>query len=952
MSTSKVVKVEEIDQPGLSVRGPDLGPGFDRSKTDQTVSTLLAYGTDSSLLPTREGLYEEDVEIDIVEQEDESRDKVYPLPDNWPKIPQIFRRRSCELTKASSPCINKAVSHLELLQNVIEDWFRQKEEETFREQPVEREALKKELRFSRDPTYRTIQSASSRESALSLRHPTSALSVQGVGISKDEETEQEIPKTVVPFLGAEDVIDEVMTLLARLENDRQDTDVAYEREKERVVRLADKVDSHCRRRITELPAVVQKEHEECIIDLNELQWHVAYSSRNQERIKGRMDIAEVLNRRLKEDIEFVKKHIPLVEEKLELELEAMSKIRNAQTDTDQELDVTITRQNKTEAKSSEAFTKAETERGHIKHELDTVKDALSNINEELSEAKMTFNAYSHQINDMQQQLKDNEQELKVLEVKNENARVAEEMQGAKVRDIQGKIMESESEHARLDAENTQLTAELNARKTQYGNTIRELELAIKGRDNKLRLVVRKNQEVEMEVQDLMDKIGECQRQKVSDEKNVARIHKEMQKVQQQMSVTTDEFNRVAGINANIRDTLVNEQEKTFKMEESLKITAETLKKQVKDEVHTRTVLSSRITADTQDLQKSRVEIREKKNKMMFDIREGKAAKVADDVLTAVGGVRQKVEKLRTTKQDKVQKKRELSAQREETVKRKEESTKRFNERLTQIEPHHSHLKGDLLNVNKRLDHMEWKSDVMKNKMEDMDKSQGMMDRLVTNTAKSLDTLTSDLEEINIQLEAHQKMEDDLRIQYNEVLGRIRSNEANHRSFIDERHKVQRDLEMRKKKSIQENTDLASQYRTAQNDYMTLKDKLMNNFENRVKLENAIKDCRQLQALQVRMHSAMLEYYKYRGLYNTSELTRMEDSSYSNSKKVTALQENMDSALKNITNFIQTQMTGDHIKKVAWDAVKKQEKKEEAREAKRKAKTLTDLKTSKTVEVNA
>ena len=47
---------------------------------------------------------------------------------------------------------------------------------------------------------------------------------------------------------------------------------------------------------------------------------------------------------------------------------------------------------------------------------------------------------------------------------------------------------------------------LYSQKTQYGNTIRELELAIKGRDNKLRLVSRKNQEVEMEVQDLMDKI--------------------------------------------------------------------------------------------------------------------------------------------------------------------------------------------------------------------------------------------------------------------------------------------------------------------------------------------------------------------------------------------------------------------------------------------------------------
>ena len=49
-----------------------------------------------------------------------------------------------------------------------------------------------------------------------------------------------------------------MTLLARLENDRQETDMAHEREKERVQRLANKIDSHCQRRITELPEVVQR----------------------------------------------------------------------------------------------------------------------------------------------------------------------------------------------------------------------------------------------------------------------------------------------------------------------------------------------------------------------------------------------------------------------------------------------------------------------------------------------------------------------------------------------------------------------------------------------------------------------------------------------------------------------------------------------------------------------
>jgi hypothetical protein len=42
-----------------------------------------------------------------------------------------------------------------------------------------------------------------------------------------------------------------------------------------------------------------------------------------------------------------------------------------------------------------------------------------------------------------------------------------------------------------------------------------------------------------------------------------------------------------------------------------------------------------------------------------------------------------------------------------------------------------------------------------------------------------------------------------------------------------------------------NKELASKYRQAQNDYLNLKDKLLNNFDDRVKLEAAIKDCRQV-----------------------------------------------------------------------------------------------------------
>ena len=50
------------------------------------------------------------------------------------------------------------------------------------------------------------------------------------------------------------------------------------------------------------------EHEACSMDINELNWHVSYRSRIESRIKNKVAIAEVLNSRLKEDIEFVQKH--------------------------------------------------------------------------------------------------------------------------------------------------------------------------------------------------------------------------------------------------------------------------------------------------------------------------------------------------------------------------------------------------------------------------------------------------------------------------------------------------------------------------------------------------------------------------------------------------------------------------------------------------------------------
>ena len=70
---------------------------------------------------------------------------------------------------------------------------------------------------------------------------------------------------------------------------------------------------------------------------------------------------------------------------------------------------------------------------------------------------------------------------------------------------------------------------------------------------------------------------------------------------------------------------------------------------------------------------------------------------------------------------------------------------------------------------------------------------------------------------------------------------------------------------------------------------------------------------------------MLAYYRYRSLYNGAELKRMEEESSLNGVKVSQLQNQMDSALDKISDFLQNQLDGDTIRRMAMEKVDKEEK---------------------------
>ncbi|KFO94166.1 Coiled-coil domain-containing protein 178, partial [Buceros rhinoceros silvestris] len=119
---------------------------------------------------------------------------------------------------------------------------------------------------------------------------------------------------------------EVTELIKQLEADREKAEKALELEKQRRKKLSMKIDSMSLWRLQHLPAAVQKEYEMCLQDTLELEWHFDCKSRHLRQVQNQILQTERVIRKVEEDIDCMKKHSPLLEEKLNVEGEAVKEV--------------------------------------------------------------------------------------------------------------------------------------------------------------------------------------------------------------------------------------------------------------------------------------------------------------------------------------------------------------------------------------------------------------------------------------------------------------------------------------------------------------------------------------------------------------------------------------------------------------------------------------------------
>ena len=234
-----------------------------------------------------------------------------------------------------------------------------------------------------------------------------------------------------------------------LEQDRVKIKGDIERERKMVVRLQERLDEFVEKRLRELPFAVQKEHEACSVDIVELQWHVSFKTRQETRIKAKLQLAESLNEKLKTELQYVCENDPKLSEKLQLESQVIVNLLQAHNTTATELMKTLKEQEKAEQESDKAEAKAEKERNYLKKEIDGVKKTLQKAKDDLNEAEKLHARYVQNVGDTFSFAKDTEEATKEQLEKLEKIKELEKMQEVKVRDLQEKCQDAQVENDRL-----------------------------------------------------------------------------------------------------------------------------------------------------------------------------------------------------------------------------------------------------------------------------------------------------------------------------------------------------------------------------------------------------------------------------------------------------------------------------------------------------------------------
>ncbi|XP_067291350.1 coiled-coil domain-containing protein 178 isoform X2 [Pseudorasbora parva] len=745
------------------------------------------------------------------------------------------RRRSCALVNTPTPCVNKAVCHIQELQTKLEIWGQQGDNA--------------QHETAHENNHSIIWKCVSTESKNAVG--STELHIDGMGLCV-----QDGGVLTSLWMETSDVLMEVMSLIERLELDRRDAEKALQEEKEKAKKLLEKLESLCLWIKNEFPIAMHKEREACSTDIAELTWKLKMRRDQLPQVRDRLTHTEVLNRRLKEEIDFMRKHGPLVHERLQLESEIIKQIRAAQSEADETFSNISHKLKSSQQEFKREEFKAGIESEEMNKEMETIKNQLSDKLSELHQLQSQCEVFHRKMKETVEKLTLRDGQIKALVKETHQFERQEKDVNDEVRALKTEIGEKEEILMIKEKEVKQLQNQIQTSKFEGDEKVSELNAISSQKQHDLSTLRDKNKELTLEMEDF-------KRNTYQSEQAVKQLLMDHQHIllkisasEKQWKPLKDELNQVSAEHSDTKEKLDQLEHKTFLEELRNRKQVDEMKTLVMTEMTTLDILKGNMDAEAAEYNRVKADC-ERVN--------GELQKKYEGAFSKTCQLETEVEQLRQT------------------------FTEKSEERLGVVLLRHEEISN-------RLKELDLKSKELKQDSDMMEQTASTMPDVIEELQCLSNTLafkhgTATVVMGNVQRDiasCEQRKSQHARI---------------HSELFTRRQAVMKDTEVNLQKALRDNLKLAQEYRELQRALMIARQEAVCVFDRRNRAEAYVQDHKQLSLLQKRMHKAILKYFKHRSVYSQAELARFQTLSNQNNQKMKALQEELSNAIQRLSEFL-------------------------------------------------
>ncbi|CAF0745840.1 unnamed protein product [Adineta ricciae] len=809
------------------------------------------------------------------------------LPANWPDY-DFQRKKSCLFSRVFCTCVTKAINHLELVQNAIE----QKDVSAKRGT-----TSKREVRFSQ------------------VQLSINALEIVGQGGHvAHEHPHHEILE--------DEVIDEVLLLLARL--DRERLRLIHLCEHEQFVRekLKESIDSWRLKRLRDLPLAVQREHDACITDISELQWHITYNARLAEKMFAKVDLSRIWHQQLDIEVSNIRQTTDLIVEKVRTESIEIKRISDVLRETEHELMLSRAKNADVQEKAARANQRASLERGEMRNELEKTQKVLQTMTNKLHAAQDLHKNYLKTIADSKQTVKKNERTYKEEVAKRDAARAEIANCKLKLSLLATNRENIQFEIQRLTANSERARSEEQAREDERKKELAILEENALKRESKLEKILKKSKEKIVLIDEYERQLAKINEQIDRHQKTLERHEKQRTRDAEMLRTVTENLHRALYTNESITSDMRRETEALQKEEDGLRALMESLRRQIDDEGTMIGMIDEHLATDQRELDSinDAEAIRaEHAGRIETDL-QGKY-----DVLSAcVANLEAEDVKMKENLQSLKEIFDEINEKYLKEKSQLEQSRAVINEK-------HESTSTTANDLGSKLEHILTRSAYMKKHIQEMSESRGAMEVLTAKIRVEIQAAESELVDVKYNLSLAEAGEREVVRVLQQCVQRQTSMNTLNKHLFQERSNYQSEKQTAIENALALNTELAGSYRDVLYTYYEIKSLLMGKLEQRLDAVARVKDRRQLIELQTRLHDALNLYLGIKNEFVGQHLGQLNHDSHHNGLKLLQIQETVQSAIEEITQFLSDQVDFDTIHQEAMLKVHRDELKEKQNE---------------------